>query len=69
MEIKTGWSRHLMTESEEPFVTKQTKTWTKPTLTRLGRIANVAGTQPGACQTTNPGGNCTGNGATGVGFS
>lgn len=47
---------------------KQTKTWNKPTLTRLGQITTVAGTQPGPCQTTNPGGNCSG-GATGIGLS
>ncbi len=47
-------------------MTKQTKTWTKPTLTRLGQIANVAGTQTGTCQATNGGGNCPGPD---VGFS
>lgn len=31
-------------------MTKQTKTWNKPTLARLGQITDVAGTQVGACQ-------------------
>lgn len=49
-------------------MTKQTKTWNKPTLTRLGQITDVAGTQPGPCQTTNNGSQCSGT-ATGIGLS
>lgn len=41
-------------------MTKQTKTWNKPTLTRLGQITDVAGTQLGACQAPNGGTNCPG---------
>lgn len=39
------------------------KVWTKPTLARLGTIEDVAAATSLACQATNPGGNCSGNGA------
>ncbi len=48
-------------------MTKQTKTWTKPTLSRLGQISTVAGTQSGSCQSPNGGGKC--NAQDGPGFS
>lgn len=48
-------------------MTKQTKTWTKPTLARLGQISTVAGTQTGFCQNANGGGQC--NKSDGPGFS
>ena len=38
------------------------KVWTKPTLARLGTIADVAGASAGICQQLNGGGvNCPGN--------
>lgn len=38
------------------------KVWTKPTLARLGTIADVAGASAGFCQQLNGGGvNCPGN--------
>ena len=53
--------------SRNRIVTKQTKTWTKPTLSRLGQISTVAGTQSGSCQSPNGGGKC--NAQDGPGFS
>lgn len=48
-------------------MTKQVKTWTKPTLDRLGQISAVAGVQSGFCQTPNGGTQC--NKQDGPGFS